>query len=76
MRAFFGVILFIIGGLVALGSVVSLLNTLSKLAMAKSDFEYNSAYLFGSLIGFAFTGLIAYLIIYAGAKLYKKKKEL
>lgn len=74
MRKFFGVVLIIFGSLIALGSVFPLLEMFSKISSSEPNFEYNSAFLFGSLIAFGMTGLIAYLIIYAGRKLYKYKK--
>ncbi len=73
MRKFFGVLLIIFGGFVALGSIFSFLEMLSKISNSEPNFEYNSAFLFGSLVGVGFTGLIAYLIIYGGLKLYRKK---
>ena len=73
MRKVFGILLIIFGVLIALGSVFPLLDMFSKISNSEPNFEYNSAFLFGSLIAFGMTGLIAYLIIYAGRKLYNKK---
>lgn len=74
MRKFFGVLLIIFGILIALGSIFPLLDMFSKISHSEPNFGYNSAFLFGSLIAFGMTGLIAYLIIYGGLKLYRKKK--
>jgi hypothetical protein len=75
MRKFFGILLIIFGSLIALSTLATFLKTLSEIANSKPNFEYNSAYLFGTVIGAAMTGFIAYLLICAGRKSFKKKKE-
>ena len=75
MRKVFGILLIIFGVLIALGSVFPLLDMFSKSSNFEPNFEHKSFFLIGSLLAFAMIGLIAYLIIYAGRKLYKKKGE-
>lgn len=74
MRKFFGILFIVFGVLIAIGSIFPLLDMFLKIANSEPNFEYNSAFLFGSLVAFGMTVLIAYLIIYGGLKLYRKKK--
>lgn len=74
MRKFLGVLLMILGGFVGLGTIASFFSGIQKVAAVEPNFEYNSAYLFGTLIGAGMTGLIAYLFIYYGSKLFSAKK--
>ena len=74
MRKSFGIVLIIFGSLIALGSLFPLIQMFSKASHLEPDFKHKSFFLMGSLLAFVVICLIAYLIIYAGLKLCRKKK--
>lgn len=63
-----------LGSLIAIGSLVSLLQMYSKASNLEPNFEHRAFFLIGSFLGFVVAGIITYFIIYAGLKLFKKKK--
>jgi len=74
LRRVFGILLIMLGSLIAIASFVSLLQMFSKASNLEPNFEHRAFFLIGSLFGFVVAGIITYLIIYAGLKLSRKKK--
>lgn len=75
MRKFFGILFIVLGVLIAIGSIFPLLDMFSKASHLEPNFEHKSFFLIGSLLGFGLINLVACLTVFAGLKLYGKKKD-
>lgn len=74
MRKIFGIILLILGYLIALLATLSLVSQIFETPNKDMFSLETSSFIVGTLIGFALLGGIAYFLIRTGIKLTQKKK--
>lgn len=74
MRKIFGIILIIIGWLLSLLACVSAIQSIIHGLKREAELINKCSYIFGTMIGVAIFGFIAYWLIKKGLQLTRKKK--